>query len=262
MKNTENLYDEITVNHRYREDFLRAETRLVLQVKSICRRYCDGDKEAGTDLYKEVLKLYRAVPDERKNDGPWIGLTRGPVAGATVYLLPFLSALLPLKSRRLTYERVLKKLAKQLPVWPWAEELYGFGPLGLGQIVGECGNLSNYPNPACVWKRLGLAVMEGGERQHKTKDKKKAILMGYSPRRRSVMFVIGDSLLKKPNEYKELYDKRKAYEQGKLPAPKGKPIIWHRRAHRYVEKRLLRDLWRAWNPELATANPEVFQQAA
>jgi hypothetical protein len=36
----------------------------------------------------------------------------------------------------------------------------------------------------------------------------------------------------------------------------------HRRAMRYVEKRLLRDLWRAWRQAIAAAIPSTWPPAA
>jgi hypothetical protein len=85
----------------------------------------------------------------------------------------------------------------------------------------------------------------------------------YSPRRRSAMFVIGDTMLKKRSTYRDLYDERKIYEQekaraagltiapaAKIPAKRKHEFISegviHLRSKRYMEKRLLRDLWVAW----------------
>lgn len=65
------------------------------------------------------------------------------------------------------------------------------------------------------------------------------------------MFVIGEALIKKQNRYRALYLERKVIEEQK--APSGSKLLWHRRAHRYMEKRLLRDLWSAWRCQEATA---------
>jgi hypothetical protein len=77
------------------------------------------------------------------------------------------------------------------------------------------------------------------------------------------MFVIGDTMLKKRSTYRDLYDERKIYEQekaraagltiapaAKIPAKRKHEFISegviHLRSKRYMEKRLLRDLWVAW----------------
>jgi len=163
----------------------------------------------------------------------------------------------------LTEEKSLKKLAETLRVWRiFGKQIHGFGSLSLAAIIGEAGDLSIYSNPAKLWKRMGLALI-GNERQRKCVDKEKAEQHGYSPRRRSVMFVIGDNIVKGKSAYRTVYDERKlreiekAKEEGLTVAPaakipKGKHAAYrseghiHLRAKRYMEKRLLRDLWRAW----------------
>ena len=57
--------------------------------------------------------------------------------------------------------RYMEKLAMQLPIYPWIESVRGAGALGLATIIAEAGDLSNYPNPAKVWKRLGFAPYDG-----------------------------------------------------------------------------------------------------
>jgi len=152
----------------------------------------------------------------------------------------------PFDSLQRELEKDMVRQAKMLPVWPWVEAVNGFGVLGLAIIVGECGSLSEYAGPAKVWKRMGLAVM-GENRQGNPGNGACAdewIEHGYSPRRRSAMWTIGDSLLKKQNAYRDLYLGRKAFEAER--DPEKTKMHCHRRAQRYVEKRLLRDLWRAW----------------
>jgi hypothetical protein len=116
--------------------------------------------------------------------------------------------------------------------------------LGLAVIVGVAGDLSNYSNPAKLWKRFGLAVIDG-RAQRKVTNTEQAIAMGYSPMRRSAMWTIGDAVIKTQGEYRELYLDRKMYEAER--DPEMSKMHCHRRAQRYMEKRLLRDLWRAWN---------------
>jgi hypothetical protein len=67
----------------------------------------------------------------------------------------------PSDSLRSENEKAMEKLALKLPVYPWIEGVRGAGALGLATIIAETGNLSNYPNPAKVWKRLGFAPYDG-----------------------------------------------------------------------------------------------------
>lgn len=186
-----------------------------------------------------------AIFDETEEDGDSRKRNDSlPSNGDAVFFatLPLQEARAVLRKHRLKVERDLTALAMDLPVYTFVQNLHGFGALGLAQIVGEAGNLSKYANPAKLWKRMGLAVINGKSQRRVTGDG--ALEQGYSPTRRAIMFCIGDALLKKQNAYRDLYLIRKAREMEKVP--EGPKILWHRRAQRYCEKRLLRELWRAW----------------
>jgi hypothetical protein len=154
----------------------------------------------------------------------------------------------------------LRKLARQLPVWPaFAEGVNGFGDLRLALIIGETGDLSAYATHCRVWKRMGLAVI-GGERQRRVTDAEKAIAFGYNAERRSIIWNLGAELLKQQvraikddagkrtgtstpiGDYGRIYLERKAYEAERVETP----AHAHNRASRYMTKALLRDLWQAW----------------
>jgi hypothetical protein len=166
------------------------------------------------------------------------------------------------RSVRRQVEIAITKAVMQLPCWPWVESVRGFGALGLGQIVGSCGDLHNYSNPAKVWRRMGVGVLEDGTRQRRIAgvSGEEALAIGYSPARRSIMWNIGSSLLKgnRGGYYKTVYDAEKAKQLAKLPDPflilskktgqlvNGRAMLADMRAQRYMEKRLLRDLWRQW----------------
>lgn len=141
------------------------------------------------------------------------------------------------------------RLAELLPVWDsFGKNIRGFGPASLAVILGEAGDLSNYATIAKLWKRMGLAVMDGVRQGglNKNASKEDWIVHGYSPMRRSRMWNIGDALIKgnRDGEYRSAYLARKAYELAR--DPEMKPIKSHRRAQRYMEKRLLKHLWQAW----------------
>lgn len=143
----------------------------------------------------------------------------------------------------------MEQLAVTLPVWPvFGEPIRGFGPASLAAIIAEAGDLSMYANPAKLWKRMGLAVMDGVRQGGlpKSASKEDWIAHGYNRERRSRMWNIGDAIIKgnREGEYRTLYLERKEFELARNPEMK--PIKAHRRAQRYMEKRLLRNLWQAW----------------
>ena len=112
------------------------------------------------------------------------------------------------RDKETAIEKEQGKLAKTLPVaeWVMAPEQKGFGLQSLATVVGETGNLSNYANPAKVWRRMGCAPhqFDGKTLMGATwKSGKEGKLpasewesFGYSPRRRSISFVIGENLVK------------------------------------------------------------------
>lgn len=168
------------------------------------------------------------------------------------HLAPFVA---PLDAQLREQDKEIARLAMELPVWAFTEAIRGFGALGLGLIVGQTGDLSNYSNPGKLWKRMGLALV-GGERQRRVTDPEKAIAHGYNPRRRSLMHVIGDSLIKQNGRsgegyYRKVYDDRKVYTAETTHSDWTKAHR-HMDALRYMEKRLLRHLWQAWKRQAVT----------
>lgn len=173
----------------------------------------------------------------------------------------------------------MERLAKSLPVWErFGEGVRGFGPGSLAVIIGEAGDLSNYSTHSKLWKRMGLAVMDGVRQGglKKTSGKELWIEHGYSPIRRSRMWNIGDTLMKgnKDGPYRSAYLARKQYEReraeasglivapsAKIPAKRRGEFMSdghiHLRAQRYMEKRLLRDLWQAWRRAVSLMGTEI-----
>lgn len=146
---------------------------------------------------------------------------------------------------RATHEKAMVKEVKQLPITAWATGVKGLGLLSLARIIGEAGDPANYPDKSKLWKRMGLAVL-GGNRQGNPGKGASAddwIAHGYNAERRSVMFIVGENLIRaKSPRYYPVYLQRKEYE-----AARGlSKIHAHNRAKRYIEKKLLADLWRAW----------------
>ena len=225
--------------HRKRQDFHRSEKSLTLQVKAICRRLCAGDKDEADKLYTAMSK----------------GAEDAQAMMAKEWTEPFIQARSILEGNRKQVEKDMAKVAKTLPVAEWVDGVKGFGIGSLAAVIGEAGDLSNYPTHSHLWKRLGLAVIDGG--RQRLVPGADALVHGYSPSRRSVVWNIGQCVFKSQSqrvdketgevkieagEYRKLYDARKEYEMGRVET-KGHA---HNRATRYIEKKLMRDLWKAW----------------
>lgn len=216
------LVDQLVAYSRIRRQLVSFDTRATLQVKAIRRMEAQASRTLSSIVEQPAPPLSAAA-------------------------IPIMAATAPVKAERRAVERQIVKLAKQLPVWSWVAGVRGVGALGLGLIVGEAQDLARYANPGKLWKRLGMAVMDDGKAQRRIADAEKAVAAGYCPRRRSLMHVIGDSLIKQNGAvgyYKVLYNERKAYELAR--APEMPKIHAHKRAMRYMEKRFLLHLWQAW----------------
>ena len=239
------LCDHLRELHRQRQDLHRSEKSLTLQIKAKCRRLCGGDKTEAEALYKAMFG---------KGDHEM-------TAYALALSAPFIQARALIADQRKATEKEMATQAKRLPVAEWVEGVKGFGIGSLAAIVGEAGDLSNYPTVSKLWKRMGLAVI-GGVRQQRMPGAD-ALEHGYSPSRRSVVWNIGDPLVKCGDHYRKVYLDRKEVEVHKAEA-EGLTVVpaakipaaskdqyrsqghIHNRAKRYMEKRLLRDLWAAW----------------
>jgi hypothetical protein len=161
----------------------------------------------------------------------------------------------------------MESLARSLPVFEFTKSQRGFAALGLAIIVAEAGrDLRDYATKGKLYKRMGLAVIDG-KRQGgltKTASKDEWIAHGYVRVRRSRIWTIGTAVLMAGNpRYRQIYLDRKLYEAARAEAegltvapaakiPKKRAAEYRSlghidaRARRYAEKHLLCDLWRAW----------------
>jgi hypothetical protein len=256
--------NEIAQGWRLRQRWHRAEKSLVLQGKALCRAWTGGDKIQASKLFDACREA--AIDDSKPNDG-------APPPELQMALLPFTEAIDRFQERRAAVEKGLKKSARSLPIWEWAESIKGFGEQSLASIVGEAGDIGTYKSVSALWKRFGLAVI-GGERQRQKSDADAALAHGYNPARRSVMWNVGGALIGGMNHgprplvgedvstredltiYQKLFIERCRYEVARDETMRrpdtaaGKESYSthaSNRAKRYVEKRFLRDLYAAWS---------------
>jgi hypothetical protein len=217
------LVQQLAELWRWRQGAVEARCKLILQARAVARRACGGDKAAAERLYG------------------------GADVDAATLLAPYLAAQAPLTAEIDSADRLMARLARGLPVADWARAQKGFGLPGLAKTVGELGDLSAYrKGVAGVWKRAGLAVIDGGRQRRVSGDA--ALLHGYAPGRRSTFWNIAAAVLKAQGTgeaagpWRAVYDRRKALELTRVETP----MHAHNRAMRFMTKRLLRDLHRAW----------------
>lgn len=228
---------ELKALHRKRIYFQKQRLRVYAALGAEIRTALGWSKDLDDKARKKIADDAAEIIEDGGMDTPFEAM-----------ILVTLGAVEPIEAAERDCEKQCRKLAKQLPVWQWVQAVKGFGDGNLAIIVGEAGNLSNYPDKSKLWKRMGLAVIDG-RRQGNPGTGATAedwIRHGYNKARRSTAFVLGDCIIKNNRDgaYRAAYLGRKAFEVSRDPDIK--PIAAHRRAQRYMEKRLLRDLWRAW----------------
>lgn len=246
---------------RERNALLRAEVSLGNQIKAMLR--------VGASHSMSVAQVCDAAPRAAaarngRRKGHAVNVAHGRLADpldhfAVVVLKGVLS---PIHKAKLGLERDVRPLVRSLPIWPWARAQRGCGEINLAQIEAAAVStfyrcLADYPTPAALWTRFGVGLKDGkiqkrvsGRRDGKRSQSEKtaeAIRFGFSPTRRAILHNLGACLLRgNKGDYKKLYDERKMLETEKLVGEKTVKIHAHKRALRYIEKRFLTDLWRAW----------------
>lgn len=162
------------------------------------------------------------------------------------------AARLPFDAIRLDAEKQMTGLVSPMPIWrDWASGVRGLGVISVARIIAELGNPGNYANPDKMSKRMCLAVIDGKAQGHPGKGATNEDWIRHAANkgRRAVMWVVGDCLVKQGQEYRDVYLGRKAYLRDR--SPDMTKLHVHRSAQRFMEKRLLRDLWCQWRVLMA-----------
>lgn len=239
--------------HRQRVFAMEQRKRLDLAAGSFLRLMLGWSRDLPEKERAAIAKRVSEIVDDPAGT-EWEAVVAASVAARA----PFAS----IEARAV---KEMSRLAETLPVWSaFGDGVRGFGAASLAVIVAEAGDISLYANPGKLWKRMGLAVM-GDVRQGglpKNASAEAWIEHGYNRQRRSRMWNIGDALIKgnRDGQYRTIYLARKEYELAR--DPEMKPIKAHRRAQRYMEKRLLKNLWQAWRRAVDVSDTSVRMPAA
>lgn len=154
-------------------------------------------------------------------------------------------------------------MVHELPVYEWAKGVHGLGDLGLAVLLAEAGDLSKYPTKGHLWKRLGLAPMDGKAmsswRSSGGLTADDWVEAGYSPRRRAEIHAcIADPMFRLQTmvdgPYRAIYDRRRAATA--LSHPDWTKGHSHMDALRVMTKYLVRDLWREWNRAASSSSAD------
>lgn len=189
------------------------------------------------------------------------------------------------KQLRKQTEKQMEAIVTELPIWQDCDAVRGFGAMGLASLIGEAPGPDNlgpgaYDTPLKLRKRMGLSVLDGIRQGGlpKSAPKEAWIAHGYSRRRRSIMWNVGQALVKAGGSWCEVYRERKADARAKAEAlgltvkPAGEIrkkeqaaciSLGHidRRGQRGMERRFLVWFWRRWR-KVMLDRPESLPMAA
>lgn len=223
---------------------LRNENTIGADVRSMLGFSVDLDEKSRAAIRSEADRTIKAVMD---------GETDGIDGHIAEYVMCAKMANENFDRLVTAKKKNLVKMVRCLPAWEFVKPIRGAAENSVYSMIGECGNLSNYANPAKVWKRLGLHVYNGSAPSTWRKGIKKGmdsdgwIEMGYSPARRSSVFVWADSMMKmNKDKYREIYEREKEKKLS-LESDEWPRMRCHLHGLRVMSKKFVADFWGAWN---------------
>lgn len=143
-------------------------------------------------------------------------------------------------------DKAIDKKAKDLPECDWWVSHCGLSSKGLGLLTGDAGDIARFDKESQLWKRMGMAVIDGKRQRRVAGNAEKAIEHGYNSDNRATMYTIVSSLNMERN--KECYadhpwfNLQRDYKARKL-SEGDIPCVAEARTNRRMGKRILRDLF-------------------
>lgn len=272
-----------------RRSLISAKNVLINKAKAITRRQLNWYSGDADDVRKGINARAAKIVDTIFAGKPLAADDAETVAGIFLSLIIFRKMAAPAIDGVKQIEKAMARLAATTPGRGFVEQQRGASLKGLGVLLGEAGNIANYPKPGHLCKRFGVAPfvkdgtahacstwrMQGGLTSKEWADRERG--PKYNPHRRAELYaVIGDSLIRAKGAYYDLYLERKDYERrcaearglrvmpaARIPAKDRDGYMSdmhiHMRAKRYMEQRFLIDLWKAWR---AAANVKISSDQA
>lgn len=269
---TDPICQQLVEEWRRRQDFLRARQRLDLQAQSVCRRICDGDKDQAAKLWAEVKK--DADHELRVWLAPYIA-GMAPLEAAKVEREKVLAKLvkkLPIYAWAkgvgglgdVSLAGIIGECGKFQP-GEYRSVSALWKRMGMAVIEGErqrrvtgaaaLDHGYNAERRSLMWN-IGCCLIKAQVRSEKDEKGKKIPGSEYAIGELGALYLSHKAALAARNEAGGFAQTAaRAVERAKKAGSKPndanlegritKPHL-HNMAQRYIEKRLLRQLWQAW----------------
>jgi len=213
MNRVQDICAELDIQQRHRVVLLKSRIMLENRRRNIVASHLGYDsdlpKKEINKKFKEADQFIADVLRGRSECDPFLAfnilLMEQPIQSINQYLDGYRDAN---KNKNIGRDQLMEELAMRLPIAPWVRlpEQRGLGFLSLAQIIGETHNLDGYDGIAKVWARMACHpyTHHGQTRMASTwRSGKEGSLTaeawteyGYCPRRRALMYVIGENLVK------------------------------------------------------------------
>jgi hypothetical protein len=257
-----------------RRHCIRSQSRCDRSIEALVARsfgYHTGLPEADRKTLFKVARTLRVTVERNAKAGRPTSDPRIPTQVVNIIETSYV-ARAQWDRLRANIESQMAATARQLDIWPWIRNVRGVAELGLAVIIAEAGDVASYSGPAKLWKRLGLACVDGIRqgrvppglsREHRAEEWKRR---GYNPARRAEIWAFLDDTMFRA-QWRGDRD-----EDGRQPAKTGKPVAvpahaigpfgqvygerkaWNlarglaprhadNEARRFMAKRFVRDLW-------------------
>lgn len=267
----------IRLHHRRRRFAMKTQQKLDRSLESYIRcNYTawspDLPKEEAAKCNARVSAILKAARDPESTDADAL------IVRKMVFALD--KSREPWDEQRKIEEKLMIGYVNASDVAEWLEGVKGAGALGVATIIGEAGDLSNYPTEGHLWSRLGFAPFEGhaGSTWRRETWRPRALSSAewvehpFACERYAMMYVIADSLSKAQVEsaeksgttfgrgkgvYGEAYVKRR--EHTAITHPDWTKMHARNDALRIMMKKFLRDLWREWRRAMSGMRENATQ---
>jgi hypothetical protein len=182
------IIDEIMGYHRERNFVMEQRKRTHLALSAFLRMSLGWRKDLPEVERKDIANQALEMAEGVEDDHPLHAVIASSLASRK-----------PFDKIEKDATKQMEKLAKHLQVWEaWGKGVLGFGAVSLAVIIGEAGDLSNYPTHSHLWKRMGLGLLDGVRqgalRKSASADEWKA--HGYNPKRRSKSWTLQEPMIK------------------------------------------------------------------